>query len=134
MPRGGTVSMDDESRTGESGSGDRASPETWDNPYRSPQASTQREKPAVEPATPPADTARGDAQALRAWRAAVIGLLICPPVLNLYSAWLLLELAFGDDPLSSAGTRNYYLAWLVDILACLGVGWVIGPGIRSALV
>jgi hypothetical protein len=125
--------MDDESRTGESGQGDRASPEARDNPYRSPQASSHWDKTPVEPATTPADTASGDAQALRAWRAAVIGLLVCPPLLNLYSAWLLLELAFLDDPLSPAGTRNYYLAWLVDILACLGIGWVIGPGIRLVL-
>lgn len=123
--------MDDESGVGGTGPGDGAEPEAWDNPYRSPQASSHWDKAPVEPA--PADTRRGDAQALRAWRAAVVGLLICPPVLNLYSAWLLLELAFLDDPLSSAGTRNYYLAWLVDVLACLGIGWVIGPGIRLVL-
>ena len=112
-------------------SSDAPSPEEADNPYRSPQAPLDWDKRPGEPA--PADTRRGDAQALRAWRAAVAGLLICPPLLNLYSAWLLLELAFLDYPLSPAGTRNYYLAWLVDIVACLGIGLVIGPGIALVL-
>ena len=31
------------------------------------------------------------AELIRAWRAALIGLFLCPPLLNLYSTWLLLR-------------------------------------------
>jgi hypothetical protein len=101
--------------------------EDFDNPYRSPAAPL--EGPAQPKPRPPADTTFGDARAQRAWRAAVVGLLVFPPLLNLYSAWILLELAFRDHPLSPGGSRRYILAWLVNILACIGVGMFLVPGI-----
>ena len=114
-------------RPGESTSNGTSLPHDPGNPYRSPRGASE---PAAEPErVRPIDTTVGDARALRAWRVAVVGMLILPPLLNMYSAWLLLELAFGDHPLSAAGTRSFCLAWLINLLACLGVGVIIGPGI-----
>ena len=48
---------------------------------------------------------------------------------NMYSAWLLWELAFRDYPLSAAGTRSYLFAWLINALACLGVGLLLIPSL-----
>lgn len=101
-----------------------------DNPYRSPRAplDTDRQPMPVRPI----NTTVGDARAQRAWRVAVVGLFVLPPLLNMYSTWLLLELAFHDYPLSATGNRNYLLAWLVNALACLGVGMFLIPGLSMA--
>ncbi|HET6881015.1 MAG TPA: hypothetical protein VFI31_12715 [Pirellulales bacterium] len=37
-------------------------------------------------------TAAGDEEARRAWRAAIFGVLFCPPLLNLYSVYVLIPL------------------------------------------
>lgn len=61
-------------------------------------------------------TAAGDAMATRGWRAAIIGVLLLPPLLNLYSVWVLLWLALANPPMSAAGNRKFYLAFVVDAL------------------
>jgi hypothetical protein len=75
---------------------------------------------ADEDAEPP--TAEGDALADRAWRAAVLGLFICPPLLSIYSAWVLLRIAFSDRPLSGVGRRHFCWAAAADLLASAVVG------------
>jgi hypothetical protein len=67
--------------------------------------------------------AAGDHAAWRALVAAVLGIVLCPPLLSLYSMWVLLRLSFSRQPLSPRGTRNCYLALLANFVACL----VLGP-------
>ena len=72
------------------------------------------------------ETDAQDAVARRAWLAAVIGLLACPPTLNLYSLWLIFRIAFNDAPMSSAGWRRFYGAVLVNLLCFAGIGAFLG--------
>ena len=90
-----------------------------DNPYRAPVVSTE---PAAAPiAEPPlGDTTDGDEIAARAWRAAVLSTVLCPPLLTVYSVWLVLKIAFADHPLSAAGMRKFYGAMAVNVLV-----WVL---------
>ena len=70
-------------------------------------------------------TAVGDATARRAWRAAVLGLILLPPLLNVYSIWLLLEVVLNHRPLSQKGHRCFLGAMLVDVLLLALVAWLI---------
>ncbi len=61
----------------------------------------------------------GDALALRAYRAAIFGVLILPPLLHLYSLWVLLRLAQSEH---ETGPRTYWMppvAFLIDLLVLL---------------
>ncbi len=62
-----------------------------------------------------------DAIAGRAWRSAVIGLLLLPPLLHFYSAWLLFQLPWAQGRLSPAGRRHVFLAAAVNVLVVFGV-------------
>jgi hypothetical protein len=62
----------------------------------------------------------GDSLATRAVKAAIIGLLACPPLLHLYSFWLLIRLALHSGEVSPAGMRKVYVALVID-LAVFGV-------------
>jgi hypothetical protein len=64
------------------------------------------------------ETDPGDALAVRAFRAAVLGIFILPPLVSLYSMWLLLRLSRNEKPLSTLGTWKYSLAWAVNLLVC----------------
>jgi hypothetical protein len=55
----------------------------------------------------------------RAWKAAVFGLLACPPLGHFYSLRLLLRLAAIPDDLSLAGTRKVYGAIVIDGIVLL---------------
>ena len=55
-----------------------------------------------------------DALANRAWRASFIGMIALPPLLNIYSIWLLIRLAKMDEELSSAALRKVYGAIAID--------------------
>ncbi len=72
---------------------------------------------------PDSPTAAGDASAWRAFVAAVIGLFICPPLLNFYSGWILLQIAFDSPPLSRKGNRYFWLAMVIDVAVCALVGY-----------
>ncbi|HEY5314767.1 MAG TPA: DUF2007 domain-containing protein [Pirellulales bacterium] len=85
------------------------------NPFSSPHAPL--DDGALIPAVPPEVTDPGDDVALRAMRAAIIGLVVCPIVFNIVSVCILLALAVRNDPLSRRGSRRYYIAWALNILA-----------------
>jgi len=86
------------------------------NPYYSGRLSEQslRSDIALQSATDDVE-----AMVSRAWRASVIGVVVCWMflVLNAYSAWLLIRVAATGQNLSPAGTWKYRLAWAVNILA-----------------
>ncbi len=61
-----------------------------------------------------------DTTAARAWRAAVIGLLVLPPLLHFYAAWLLFQLPWTRGPLSPVGKWKAFGAALLTVAAVLG--------------
>jgi hypothetical protein len=94
-----------------------------------PDGSSLREGPAPAPPEPEAVDADEDEDedepmgsvtysaedfATRAWRAAVLGLLMCPPLLHFYSLYLLLRLGLLPDELSPAGKWRAYAAFAID--------------------
>ncbi len=66
------------------------------------------EEPEEAP-TPP-----GDELANRALRAAILGLIVCPPFLHLYSLWILLRLAFYQGEVSDTSIRRMLVALILD--------------------
>jgi hypothetical protein len=74
----------------------------------------------------------GDPMATRAWRAAVVGLFACPPLLHFYSAWVLMRLLAAHLPLSASGKRKVCGAVLVNAAVCalvslyplISLGWM----------
>lgn len=85
------------------------------NPFRSPLAPLA-EEPQEAKAEEEHEFSEDDEVAFRAWKASIIGLAICPPVLQLYSTTLLLSLAFNERPLGPKAARRYVVAWMVNIL------------------
>jgi hypothetical protein len=73
------------------------------------------EEPGSGPDEFPPETP-GERSVRFAYRAALIGLLACPPLLHLYSLGLLLYVGavYGDLP--PAANRQFYIALLIDIL------------------
>jgi rubrerythrin len=74
-----------------------------------------------------------DDLARRALRSALIGLLICPPLLHLYSGYLLLRLAFLPGDLSSYARWRALLAFLIDVPVLLLIGLLLRPVIVTVL-
>lgn len=64
-----------------------------------------------------------DENAARAFRAAVFGIAICPPLVSFYSAWLLLKIALENQPLSEKGKKQYHKAMIVNLIVCVLCGW-----------
>jgi Putative prokaryotic signal transducing protein len=62
-----------------------------------------------------------DATAARAWRSAVIGLLLLPPLLHFYSAWLLFQLPWTQGPLTLRGKQKAFLAAALDLLVLIAL-------------
>lgn len=81
----------------------------------SPGGQAQDDEPAEHK-----DAAPGGPDALvnNAWRAAVFGLILCPPILHLYSLWLLLQ-AMSLEQQVSEPLRGKMLATIVIDLAAI---------------
>jgi hypothetical protein len=58
----------------------------------------------------------GDACADRAFRAAVFGMIALPPLLHLYSLYLLVRLDFSELIVSPRATRRVRIAWVIDVI------------------
>jgi hypothetical protein len=58
----------------------------------------------------------GDACAGRAFRAAVFGMIALPPLLHLYSLYLLVRLDFSELPLGPRAARRVHIAWVIDVV------------------
>ena len=67
----------------------------------------------------------GDKLAARALRAAVLGLVFCPPLLHCYSVWLLARLFTYRGELSSSGMRHMLFAVLLDILVFITIAIIV---------
>ena len=56
-----------------------------------------------------------EALANRAWRAAVLGLVLFPGMFHLYSLFLLVNMMFKDEEVSPSGMRKVYGALALDL-------------------
>lgn len=84
------------------------------NPYRAPLAPLAEEPPVAE-SEEHESLSEDDEIAFRAWKASILGLICCPPLLHLYSTGLLVSLAFNERPLGRKAGRRYVLAWLINV-------------------
>lgn len=67
-------------------------------------------------------TQEGDASAARAFRAAVLGAVLLPPLPAIYSGWILVRLAWRNPQLSPSGRRKFRAALVLDLLICAAAG------------
>lgn len=58
-----------------------------------------------------------EARIRRAYLAAVLGLLFCPPCFNLYSMVLLLRVAFSPDEPRPRNNWKYFVTWVADFVS-----------------
>jgi hypothetical protein len=65
-----------------------------------------------------------------AHRAALMGFLACPPLLHVYSLFLLLRVAVFHGDLPPAANRRFYAAFLIDVAVIAAVA-LIAQGILS---
>ena len=72
------------------------------------------EDQADDDSEPEPDPDSTEALAARAWRAAIFGMILCPPTLHVYSLWLIARIAARSDDLSQEGTLKMYAALFVD--------------------
>lgn len=93
-------------------------PAGTENPYASPEVESSGELPA-KPLTIVDDDTEQLVQ--RAYRSAIIGLLLCPGVLHLYSFGLLLLIGGRIERLTSKSKRRFMLAFVVDMIAIAAV-------------
>lgn len=68
--------------------------------------------------------AETEALLARAWRASIVGIVFLPVILHLYSMWLLLRASTSGHSFSPEGSRKFYQAFAVNVLA--GLVWGMG--------
>jgi len=90
-----------------------------DNPYSAPQAESDAEKSLGE-ATLLDDEA--EAMLRRAWRAAIIGIVLFPPLLQFYSMYLLIRASIRARQFTPEGDRRFVRAMMLNgIVACVAI-------------
>jgi hypothetical protein len=89
--------------------GTEAGSESWE-----PDLAGQPEEDSPEPSP-------GDNLAKYALRAAILGLLLCPPILHLYSVWLLFRLALFQGDVSADSMRKGIVALVIDTMVIITV-------------
>ncbi len=95
-----------------------AAGEFHDNPYSPSCVQASSARPPLDVAAP----RNMDELVIRAWRASVIGALVCPPILNVYSMYLLIWVSLKGPYLSAKVNRRFYAALVINILVGLAVG------------
>ncbi|HKC59812.1 MAG TPA: DUF2007 domain-containing protein [Myxococcales bacterium] len=71
------------------------------------------------------DPSEADVLAARALNAAGIGLLVFPPMLHIWSAWVLLRVFSSSAPLSPSGRKRALLALTIDLLVFIAVAAIV---------
>jgi hypothetical protein len=90
------------------------------NPYASPRDNTP--PPKISADEDIRINPEAEAMLLRAWRASVIGLVMCPLIIHMYSMYLLIRASMLTSTFSPAGTRRFYLALLINVFLGCAVG------------
>jgi hypothetical protein len=94
------------------------------NPYESPKTSTA-DSPQVDEAETPDATKEAEAIVLRAWRASVIGVVLCPVLLHIYSMYILIDSRDAAPLLSAEGKRRRLWAMIINsLMLALGLWFV----------
>ena len=87
-----------------------------DNPYTSPLTETSSEDGPIDVNQSP----QAEDVILRAWRAAIIGLVIFPILAQLYSICLLLSISADVPAVSEQAKNRYWGALIIDLLVLGG--------------
>jgi hypothetical protein len=90
-----------------------AAPDGPVNPYR--YTGVGEEDVVAEPSLPAA-TKDIEQVVARAFRASVIGVMLCPPIICTYAMCLLLFVALQNVQLTKSGNRKFYAALLINVL------------------
>ena len=61
----------------------------------------------------------GDMMVRRALLAALLGIIVCPPLPQFYSLWVLLRLALSDHQVSPAANWKQTAAFVIDVLGII---------------
>jgi hypothetical protein len=75
---------------------------------------TEAQQEEIREDEPEPEPSFGDELAARAWRAAIVGVLVLPPLVTLYSFWLLIRLTAHEGDVSDAGIRKGIGAFLIN--------------------
>ena len=67
---------------------------------------------------------RRERAAIRAWRAAVIGIVLCPGILHVLSVWQLVDVVYGSGPLSRGAKARAIGAAALDVAGIVFAGLV----------
>jgi hypothetical protein len=62
-----------------------------------------------------------DALVSRAWRASILGLVLCPPLLHIYSLWLLAQAMSQEKPVSAEYHGRWLASLVIDMAAIIGM-------------
>ena len=100
------------------------------NPYASPAVAETADQP--DETRPVSDET--EKAAIRAMRTAVIGVVLCPPLLSLYSMWLIVKIGLSGETLSSKAARNLYLALAINAVIMSGVLYFVVLFSRDGIV
>jgi hypothetical protein len=85
---------------------------------------------SAEPPLLPAARMSGDAlrhieqRVARAWRASVVGTFLLPPLLHLYSLYLLLEIGLRGEEMSPKAARYFFATLLLNLTVLLIAGFL----------
>jgi hypothetical protein len=82
------------------------------------------EEPDSGPDEFPPET-QGERLVRFAYRAALLGLLACPPLCHLYSLGLLLYVAVFHVDLPTTANRQFYMALIIDVLVIGLAGYAV---------
>lgn len=89
-----------------------AGPDDPPNPYLAAETESAAPRPAEKDRAAP-DTAR---LVLFAFRASILGLVVCPGLMHWYSLWLLLRVGMRGEDLPPQVNRQFYAALAIDLL------------------
>jgi Putative prokaryotic signal transducing protein len=104
----------------------------WDQPPEEPADADEvsveeREVDAQDrnaPDEPDIPQTEGERIVDRAYRIAMMGMILFPPLPHFYSFALLMRVAFGREPLPQRANRRYYLTFMIDIGFILVLSWI----------
>jgi len=66
-----------------------------------------------------------DALLVRAWRTSVLGVLFFPPLLTIYSTWLVLKYFVLSDGAARPGQWRLYVSLAINLVVLLAVGYMV---------
>ena len=82
------------------------------------------EMEADEPSAPDLPVNSNERRIERAFRAAILGYFLCPPILHIYSLVVLLSVAFQPSEKSESNSAKFYVAFALDAFGLVYTYWL----------